>query len=213
MGRLKSDLLEGWHFLRRTPTLFENTILSMVAQLTIGINVALLVVYAKTALEGGETNFPLYYAILNTATGVGAIIGSIVAGRLVKIPRGPLILTGFIVMGLSITSMGLVNNIYLATVTVITGVIANLIWIVPTQALFFELTPANLLGRVGALRSTFVFGAITAAMLGAGLAASVIPAATVIVAGGLITIVAALFGFTRPALRHPPEPLTSAAAD
>ena len=201
--RVQADLLEGWRFLRHTAALFENTMLSMVAQLSIGINVALLVVYAKTALEGGGGNFPIYYAALNTATGVGAVVGSVMAGRLLKIPRGPLILIGFLLMGLSVVWLGLVNNIWLATVTMFTGAIANLAWIVPTQALFLELTPDNLRGRVFALRGAFVFGAITAAMVGAGLAASVVPAATVIVAGGLLTIAAAAFGFTRSALRHP----------
>lgn len=203
LALVRGDLIEGWRFLRRAPGLFENTMLSMVAQLTIGVNVALFVVYARTALDGGEANYPTYYAALNTFVGLGAIVGSLVAGRLGKLPKGPIILSGFAVMGIATIALGVSDNIVLAAAFVFISTVANLIWIVPTQTLFLQRTPAELMGRMVALRGSFVFGAITAAMFAAGLAAEVVPASDVIVVGGIVTVIAVAIGITRPALRDP----------
>ena len=47
-----AELREGWHFLRGETALFQNTLVSVLAQLSIGATLALMVVYAKQSLSG-----------------------------------------------------------------------------------------------------------------------------------------------------------------
>ena len=53
------ELREGWHFLRGEATLFQNTLVSALAQLSIGATLALTVVYAQRSLEGDTIELDL----------------------------------------------------------------------------------------------------------------------------------------------------------
>jgi hypothetical protein len=79
---------------------------------------------------------------------------------------------------------------------------ANLIYIIPTQTLFAELTPAEMMGRVVSFRSSLVFGALTGAMGLSGLLAESLPAGLVIAAFGAITAVSGLVAALLPAVRE-----------
>jgi len=46
-----AELSEGWRFLRTRPALFQNTLVSTLAQASLGVTLALTVVYAKDALD------------------------------------------------------------------------------------------------------------------------------------------------------------------
>ena len=58
--------------------------------------------------------------------------------------------------------------------------IANLVFIIPTQTIFIEITPIELMGRVVAFRSSLVFGAMTLAMGVSGILAESIEVGLVI---------------------------------
>ena len=80
--------------------------------------------------------------------------------------------------------------------------IANLVYVVPTQTLFAELTPLGMMGRVVAFRGSLVFGALTLAMAISGLMAEVIPAGTVIAIFGFVTLGAGVVAAFLPAIRR-----------
>ena len=81
--------------------------------------------------------------------------------------------------------------------------IANLVYIIPTQTIFIEMTPIELMGRVVAFRSSLVFGAMTLAMAISGILAESIPAGMVIAAFGALTALGGLIGALLPAVRDP----------
>jgi hypothetical protein len=108
---------------------------------------------------------------------------------------------GFIVMGFATVALGLTGNVVVALVAAAVIGIANLVYIIPTQTIFIEVTPIELMGRVVAFRSSLVFGAMTLAMGVSGILAESVPVGLVIAAAGALTAVAGLLGALLPAVR------------
>ncbi len=197
-----SELSEGWQFLRSHAALIQNTLISALAQMSVGVTLALGVVYARDALDGTVIPYPQNYAFIETAIGVGNLIGGLAVGALgARLRKGWLVLGGFIVMGLATVVLGLTANVGLALVAAGIIGIANLIYIIPTQTIFIETTPIELMGRVVAFRSSLVFGAMTLAMGLSGIFAETIEVGLVIAAFGALTAVGGLIGALLPAVR------------
>ena len=207
-----SQLVEGWQFLRQRKPLIQNTLISTIAQLQIGVTLALTVVYARDTLNGSVIPYPDNYAAIETAVGVGSLIGGVAVGLIgARVRKGWLVIGGFVVMGFSTVVLGLTSNVLLALVAAGVEGAANLgHYIIPTQTIFIEMTPVELLGRVVAFRSSLVFGAMTMAMAIASLLAESIDAGLVIAAFGALTMTAGLIGALLPAVRDPDRLLPSA---
>ena len=77
-----------------------------------------------------------------------------------------------------------------------------MIFIIPSQTLFQERTPPELMGRVVGIRFALVFGSMTIAMLLGSILGQVLGPGVVIGAFGLVTMVAGLAGWLVPAVRH-----------
>lgn len=196
------ELADGWRFLRGNAALFQNTIISTVAQMMAGVTLALLVVYGRDWLDGTYIGFPENYAGLEAAIGVGNLVGGLAVGALgARLRRGWLVVGGFVVMGLATIVLGLTGNVLLALVAATVIGIANLVYIIPTQTMFMEQTPIELMGRVIAFRGSLVFGAMTLAMGISGVLAESIPVGLVIAGFGALTLVAGLVGALLPAVR------------
>jgi MFS family permease len=197
------ELADGWRFLRGQPALFQNTLISVLAQLSTGATLALTIVYASDVLSPDVIGYPQNYAAIETAIGVGNLIGGIAVGALgARTRKGWLIVAGFIVMGMGVTVMGLTGNVLVALVAAFVVGTANLVWIVPTQTLFIEVTPVELLGRVVAFRGSFVFGSMTLAMGIAGILAESVSAGIVIAGFGVLTVLGGVVGAFLPAVRN-----------
>ena len=196
------ELVEGWRFLRHQPALFQNTLISTVAQMTVGVTLALTIVYARDVLDGSLIPYPQNYAAIETAIGVGNLLGGVAVGIIgARLRKGWLITVGFIVMGLSTVLFGLTDNVALALVLALVIGIANLVYIVPAQTMFMELTPNELIGRVIAFRGSLVFGSMTLAMAIAGVLAESVSAGLVIAGFGALMTLAGLVGALLPAVR------------
>jgi len=76
-----------------------------------------------------------------------------------------------------------------------------MVFVIPSQTMFQERTPGEMLGRVVGFRSALVFGSMTIAMAVSGLLASSVGTAPVLVVFGLTTVVAGLAGLLVPAVR------------
>jgi MFS transporter, DHA3 family, macrolide efflux protein len=196
------ELLDGWRVLRGDAALFQNTLVSVFAQLSIGSTIALTVVYAQDSLEGTIIPYPQSYAALETAMGVGNLVGGFVVGAVgARMRKGWLVVTGFVVMGLATVGLGLTNNELLALGAAVLIGVFNLVYVIPTQTLFAERTPPGFMGRVIAIRSSLVLGALTGSMaVSAGIAEQV-GAGPVIAGAGVITVVAGLLAAALPAVR------------
>lgn len=197
-----SELSQGWHFLRTHAELMQNTLISTVAQMSVGVTLALMVVYARDALDGTTIAYPQNYAAIETAIGVGNLIGGLAVGAIgTRLRKGWLVVAGFVFMGLANVVLGLTASVTIALAAAMINGIANLVYIIPTQTIFIERTPIAMMGRVVALRSSMVFGAMTLAMGISGILAESIPVGLVIAAFGALTALGGLIGALLPAVR------------
>jgi len=198
---LRAGLGEALSFMVKDRPLFENMVLNAAVCIMVGTINALLVVFAHN-LSPWLIGYPGNYSTLQTAIGVGALAGSVLTGALAR-AGGLRILGGIAGFGAAGVALALAPNILLATGAIAALGLFNLIWFVPTQTLILLRTPRELAGRVIAVRRTITLGVTTLAMFVAGYIAQMTPAATVIGAAGLLTILVAGLGLLRPALRAP----------
>jgi hypothetical protein len=76
-----------------------------------------------------------------------------------------------------------------------------MLFVIPSQTLFQERTPPELMGRVVGFRFALVFGAMTLAMALGGLLAEVVGVVVVLATFGLVTMATGLVGLFIPAVR------------
>ena len=203
IGALWREMAEGFAFLWRQPALMSNTLLSAVAQVAVGTEVVVSLLYAQTVVDRGALSFEQMYALILTAVAVGSVLAGIAVGAVGdRFPKGPMVIAGFIGMGLSLVIAGLTTDPTLAIVAFFVGGAFNMVFIIPTVALFQELTPQRLMGRVVASRQALVFGSIAASMGLSGWLAGVIGPASVFVISGTICAGAGAVGILIPSMRN-----------
>ena len=202
VGAFVEELREGWHFLRGEATLFQNTLVSVLAQLSIGATLSLMVVYAQRTLSGEIIPYPESYAVIEAAIGLGNLAGGFVVGAIgARLRKGWLVVTGFAVMGLATIVLGLTSNELLAVGAAVIIGIFNLVYVIPSQTLFAERTPEGMMGRVVAIRSSIVMGSLTGAMAVSSGLADHVDAGQIIAATGVLTVIAAVIAALLPAVR------------
>jgi hypothetical protein len=76
-----------------------------------------------------------------------------------------------------------------------------MVFVIPSQTMFQERTPAELIGRVISLRFGLVFGAMTVAMGLGGVLGQAFGVPVVVGVFGIVTLAAGLAGLLVPALR------------
>jgi MFS family permease len=198
LGELKA----GWRFLRGEPVLLANTIQAAIAQLTVGVLLALTPVYAKHVFGEGTLGWEAVYAFIETGVGAGNLLGGFVIGLIgMRFARGQMVIAGYTFFGLMIALLALSGNLALAIGFAFGSGIANMVFVIPSQTLFQERTPPELMGRVVGFRFALVFGAMTLAMALGGVLAEVVGVVAVLAAFGLVTMVTGLAGLFVPAVR------------
>ncbi len=75
-------------------------------------------------------------------------------------------------------------------------------FVIPSQTLFQERTPPELMGRVVSFRSALVFGGMAMAMAVGGVLVTFFGPGPVIFAAGLVSLAAGLAGLLIPAVRE-----------
>ena len=202
-GGFRQELLEGWRFLRNEPVLLANTLLAVVAQLTVGVLIGQTAVFAEYVFGGQGFDWRAVYGFIEGSQGAGNLIGGFVIGLVgARLAKGRLIISGYIVLGLLTTVMALSGNLGVV-LSIAFGIgIANMLFIIPSQTLFQERTPGNLIGRVVGFRFSLVFGAMTLSIGLGGVLAQTVGVTTVIAAFGLVTAAAGVVGWFVPAVRE-----------
>ena len=197
------ELKAGWRFLRGEPVLLANTVQAAVAQLTVGVLLALTPVYAKTVFGGGTLGWEAVYAFIETGVGAGNLIGGFFIGLIgMRFAKGHMVIAGYAVWGGLIFLLAMSGNIWLALGFAFGSGIANMVFVIPSQTLFQERTPPGLMGRVVGFRFALVFGSMTLAMALGGVLAEVIGVTAVLAGFGLITMATGLAGLLVPAVRN-----------
>jgi len=206
--RLRSiwqDVLEGWRFLRRQAELFSNTIVSTVAQVAVGAEIVATVPYTRVVLDltQGISEPEQAYAFLLTAVALGSVLGGVAIGAINdRLPKGPMIIAGFVGMGTTLVLAGFVTNPYIAIGLFFFTGLFNMVYIVPTITMFQQRTPQPLMGRVVSSRQALVFGAIALSMGLSGWLSDLIGAQMVLIVAGAICAVSGAVGLLIPAMRN-----------
>jgi MFS transporter, DHA3 family, macrolide efflux protein len=197
-----TELRQGWAFLRGQTLLMANTAQAVVGQFTIGALIALTPVYARDAIAPSGFDVKAVYAFLETGIGVGNLIGGFVIGLIgARLARGRTVIVGYIGAGLSVALLGIANQLPLALGLMVGLGVANMVFVIPSQTLFQEKTPADLMGRVLGIRFALVFGSMTVAMGVGGVLGEFFGAPAVIGALGVVTLGAGVAGLFVPAVR------------
>jgi DHA3 family macrolide efflux protein-like MFS transporter len=197
-----AELRQGWEFLRGQTALIANTAQAVVGQFTIGALIALTPVYARDAIAPSGFDAKAVYAFLETGIGVGNLIGGFVIGLIgARLARGRTVIVGYIGAGLAVALLGIANQLPLALGLMVGLGVANMVFVIPSQTLFQEKTPADLMGRVLGIRFALVFGSMTIAMGVGGVLGELFGAPAVIGALGVMTLLAGVGGLFVPAVR------------
>jgi MFS family permease len=198
-----ADMREGFHFLRREPVLFANTIQSAFAQFAIGSLTALMPTFLKDILSPATSIDPeAGYAFLETAIGAGNLLGGFAIGLIgMRLAKGRAVTAGYVLWGLAMILFALSGSFVLDLGILAGAGVANMLFVIPSQTLFQERTPPELIGRVVSFRFALVFGSMTLAMAASGLLGAVFGMVAVLVFSGLVSIVAGLAGLLVPAMR------------
>jgi DHA3 family macrolide efflux protein-like MFS transporter len=199
---LVGELKAGWTFLRSEATLLANTIQAAIGQFAIGITIALAPTYALKVFGGSDVGWQAVYGFLETGIGVGNLLGGFVIGLIgARFGKGRMVIAGYALYGLTVTLMALTGHVGLAIGFSFGQGVANMVFVIPSQTLFQERTPAALMGRVVGLRFAMVFGSMTLAMGLGSVLAEFVGVTTVIAVFGFVTMIGGLAGFLVPAIR------------
>ncbi|HET9344624.1 MAG TPA: MFS transporter [Candidatus Limnocylindrales bacterium] len=197
-----ADLKAGYRFLRNETVLLANTLQATVGQFTIGALTALTPYYAVGIASGHAVSGQTAYGFLETAIGVGNLIGGFVIGVIgTHLARGRTVIAGYTVWGLCVALLAVTGNLPIALGLMFGSGVANMIFIIPSQTMFQERTPPEMLGRVVGFRFALVFGSMTIAMAVSGLLAEVAGVGMVLGVFGIMTMLAGLAGLFIPAVR------------
>ncbi|MEX1170372.1 MAG: MFS transporter, partial [Chloroflexota bacterium] len=200
--RFVGELKAGLRFLRSEARLLANTIQAAIGQVTVGVGIALTPAYARSVAAADEIGWEAVYGFLETGIGVGNLTGGFIIGLIgARFGRGRLVILGYAGFGLLLTLLALTDNLGLAIGLAIGQGVANMVFVIPSQTLFQELTPPNLMGRVISFRFALVFGAMTVAMGMGALLGELFGVTPVLAFFGMVTFVTGLAGLLVPAIR------------
>ncbi len=197
------DLKAGWAFLRHETVLLANTLQGTAGQFAVGIvTVAALVLAQEITPEGGNA-YVGTWAFMETAIGVGNLVGGFLLGMVaMRVRKGMLVIAAYTGFGVLVFLLGVVSSIPLV-LGILFGIgVANMAFVIPSQTLFQERTPPELMGRVVSFRFALVFGGMSVAMGVGGLFVGALGPGPVIAAAGIISIAAGLAGLGVRAVRE-----------
>ncbi|MEO8230637.1 MAG: MFS transporter [Chloroflexota bacterium] len=197
-----AELRAGWRFLRTEKALLTNTAQAAVAQFGAGILISVTLIYVERALARGALPVPTLYALMEAGLGLGNLVGGLVVGILgARLAKGRLVILGYATYGLCIVGLGLTGNVAAALGLAVGVGVSNMVFVIPSQTLFQQRTPGDMIGRVVGLRFSLVFASLAIAMGISGFLVTAFGVSTVLIAFGALTSAAGLAGLLVPALR------------
>ncbi len=202
VGVFLEEVRVGWRFLRGETVLLANTLQAVAGQFTLGVLLTLTPFYARDVLVRGTFDATAAYAFLETGIGVGNLVGGLAIGLIgARLAKGHMVIAGYALWGLCTMLLAVTGNLGLALGLMVGSGVANMVYVIPSQTLFQERTPANLIGRVVGFRFSLVFGSMTLAMAVSGVLAAQFGVPAVIGFFGVVTLGAGLAGLLVPAVR------------
>jgi len=182
----REKFVQGLRFIRGSKFLIQLVIVGLVVNFFGAGIFALLAPYAKNVVSG---NAGTYGALLTTYS-VGAVIGSVLVGKLqLRNYVGKMLFAGVIGQGLVIVGIGFTTILYLAVaLSFAIGVLQTMVN-VPITVLVQTKVPGDMLGRVfSSLVALLTIVAPVSSALAGGLATSISIGGTFQVFGGMIVL-------------------------
>ena len=197
------DLKAGWAFLRHETVLLANTLQGTAGQFAVGIVTVASLVLAQQITPGEGSAYRGTWAFMETAIGLGNLVGGFALGLVAsRVRKGMLVIVAYTAFGVLVFLLGIVSSIPLV-LGILFGVgVANMAFVIPSQTLFQERTPPELMGRVVSFRFALVFGGMSIAMGVGGLFVGAYGPGPVIAVAGMISIAAGLGGLWVKAVRE-----------
>ncbi len=197
-----AELLAGWRFLRNETVLLANTLQGAAGQFSLGISIALTPAFIRLTYTDTGVGFLTAYGLVETGIGVGNLLGGFVLGVVgSRFAKGRMVIVGYTLWGFLLLLFALTDHLGLAIGLAFGQGIANMVFIIPSQTLFQERTPPELMGRVVGFRFALVFGSMTIALALGSVLGEIIGPAPVIAAFGVVTMMAGFAGYLIPAVR------------
>lgn len=198
-----ADLKTGWEFLRHETVLLANTLQGTAGQFSVGILTVASIILAREITGSDGNEYRATYAFMETAIGLGSLVGGFALGMVAtRVRKGPLVIAAYTVFGVLVFFIGISDSIPLTLGLLFGCGVANMAYVIPSQTLFQERTPPEMMGRVISFRFALVFGGMSVAMAVGGLLVGIFGPGPVIAAGGLLSVAAGLAGLGVRALRE-----------
>ena len=186
----REKFVQGLRFIRRSRFLFQLVIVGLVVNFFGAGVFALLAPYAKNVIGG---NAGTYGAILTTYS-IGAVIGSVLVGKLqLRKYVGRILFAGVIAQGFVIVGIGFTTVLFLAlALSFVIGVLQTMVN-VPMTVLIQAKVPGDVLARVftSLVALLTIVSPISSALAG-GLATSISIGGTFEIFGGMIVVACAV---------------------
>ena len=168
----------------------------------LGVLTVASLILAKEITDAPGEAYRGTYAFMETAIGLGALIGGFTLGLVAtRAHKGRMIIAAYTAFGVSAMLLGIVNSVPIVLIVMFAGGIANMAFVIPSQTLFQERTPPEIMGRVISFRFALVFGGMSVAMAVGGILVTLVGPQPVIFAAGVLSVVAGLAGLLVPAVR------------
>ena len=193
----------AWRFLRHESTLFANTVQGVVGQVSTGFFWVLMPLYATGFVAASSHIAPgASFGVVQTSLGVGCLVGGFAVGGVgPRIKKGRLVTAGYVSTGLLIAAFALTGSIILSALIMVGVGVANMAYVIPSQALFGARVPDHMMARVVSIRSAMVSGAYVVGISAAGFLGDRLGIAAVLVGAGLFEAATGVLGLLSPAVR------------
>jgi len=192
IGPVLRELLAGFRFVATTRVLLVVTFLALIAMLGAGALNALDIIFVSRNLHASTA----LYGPLTAAGGLGALIGAITMGIAAKKIAPKYILAGCVFL------LGLGIVVYSFQTWIVMAIIVNFITGLPQGGidvgfgpLLLNSTPQTMMGRVQSVIETGMFGTSLISIGLAGYFGQFVPVNIIFALGGLLIVVAGLFGW------------------
>ena len=186
------ELRTGFGFVLKTRLLLIITLLVLIGMFGAGAINALDIIFVTQRLHASAS----LYGYLSAASGLGMLLGAVIAGGLAsRIPARRLLAGSLILLGIGLT-------IYALQVWFIAALVLSFLFSMTQGGLevgfgpmLMSVTPRRLMGRVQSVINTAMFGASLLSSTLAGFLGVLMPVYLILLVGGLLIALAGIFGW------------------
>ena len=189
----RGGLLDGWHYVRARPVPRDLIMLAAIPTLTVFPYIQLLPVFARDILKVG----PQGLGLLMAASGVGAVIGSLLVAKTARMSRmGYFLLVSTIVYGLIIAGFAFSTSVWLSLPLLLLGGLTGSAYMSLNNSLLHLHITDEVRGRVMGVYM-LTWGLMPLGALPMGLAANYLGAPAAVAGGALLSSTLTLLLATR----------------